>query len=217
MTNGNKKELETTIAKFQTMLKNLNNKYPDVIENLAQCAENPEAEIPEHIQPSIKELDKLVRDACVEIRRENLDEEEFIALFPENIQAEIQKLAEPRLRVFHAFTPLRNLYRESPSRAEYLVDQIWQYYVIRFDPDRRIERPSGITDDDMSKLEGVLDSFAEFCIARTLHYNGMLKKIKELSNMPDGLCEYIARKVDKDYQELRMNYLIEQLYNREEA
>lgn len=32
-----------------------------------------------------------------------------------------------------------------------------------------------------------------------------------MANLPDDLCAHIARQIDRDYQELRMNYMISRL------
>ncbi len=161
--------------------------------------------------PTARAFAELLTEACDEIKDGTIEESDFYELFPQKFHAAIQKLAEPYLRTFHAFVPLRAVYEDSPARAENLIDQIWQQYVIRFNPFRKIERPSTMTDDDMSKLENMLDAFAEYCGIRMLHYDAIIQRIKEEANLPDGLCSYIARKIDRDYQDLRLNFIVSQL------
>lgn len=173
--------------------------------------DDPDAKISEEMEPTAEAFSKFLSEACAEIKRETIKEAEFFKLFPERFHAALPKLTDSHLQVFRAFVPLRNVYGESPSKAETLIDQIWQQYVIRFNPRRKIERPNGMTDDDMSNLESALNSFAEYCGIRMLHYDAIIQRIKLEINLPDGLCAYIARKIDKDYQELRLNYIVSRL------
>ena len=176
-----------------------------------QIMEDVDSDIPEEVEPVLASLSKFLAEAATEVRRGAIEETEIIKLFPQNLHPLIQKLLDSRLKVFHAFAPLCALYAESHFKAENLIDQIWQQYVIRFNPDRRIERPANMTDEDMSDLEGALDAFADFCIVRMFHYDAIVQRIKQTANLPDDLCAYVARKIDRDYQELRMNYIISRL------
>ena len=211
MATNNKKEVETAIGKIAAALEDLTQRYPDWERFLDRYAETPDEGFSEGMEPAGKAFRKFFSEACAEIKHGNVTEAEFLKLFPQRSHSAVQELTEPYLRVFHAFAPLRTVYEESPSKAENLIDQIWQQYVIRFNPRRKIERPSGMTDDDMSNLESVLNAFAEYCVVRMLHHDAIIYRIKSETSLPDGLCAYIARKIDKDHLDLRLNYIVSQL------
>lgn len=206
-----KKEAETIIGKLKAALEEFTRNHPDWIQFLDRYADESDSDLLEEIGPTGEALAKFLSDACAEIRSGAVTEAEVVKLFPEKYHAAIQELSEPYLRVFHALAPLQAVYQESPAKAENLIDQIWQQYVIRFNPRRKIERPTGMSDDDMANLEGVLNSYAEYCVVRTLHYDAIIYRIQSEANLSDGLSAYIARKIDKDYQNLRFNYIVSQL------
>lgn len=208
---ANRKEVEAANSKAAAALKEFTQHHPNWSQLLDQYANHPDLDISGEMESALKDLSKFLSDTCAEIRSGAITEADLLNLFPQKFHSVIQELAEPYLRIFHALAPLRTVYEESPSKAENLIDQIWQQYVIRFNPRRKIERPNGVTDDDMSTLEGVLNSYAEYCVVRMLHYDAIIYRIKSEANLPDGLCAYIARKIDKDYQNLRLNYIVSQL------
>lgn len=211
MAAASKKEVETAMGKIKTAMEGLTQNYPEWIQLLDKYVEEPDSEFPEELEATRRALAKFLSDACAEIKRGAIGETEFLKLFDEKYHSAIQKLSEPYLRVFRAFAPLQAVYDESPAKAENLIDQIWQQYVIRFNPRRKIERPGDMTDDDMANLEGVLNSYAEYCVVRTLHYDAIIYRIQSEANLSDGLSAYIARKIDTDYQNLRLNYIVSQL------
>ena len=213
MAAGGKRETVAANEKIRAAMKEFTQQYPDWVQQLNQIAECSGNGIPEEMEPIHTSLTQLLSVACTEIKRGAIEETEFFKFFPQELHPFVQKLIEPRLRVFHAFAPLCALYGENPAKAENIIDQIWQQFVIRFNPYRKIERPNSMTDADMSNLENALDAFAKYCGVRMFHYDAIIQRIKQVAALPDGLCAYIARKVDKDYQEIRMNYIVSRLEN----
>ena len=211
MAAGSKREAVAANEKIRAAMEDFTQQYPDWVQQLNQIAEYSDDGIPEEMKPILTSLTKLLSVACTEIKHRAIEETEFFKFFPQKLHPFVQKLIEPRLRVFHAFAPLCALYGENHAKAENIIDQIWQQYVIRFNPYRKIERPNNMTDADMSNLENALNAFAEYCGVRMLHYDAIIRRIKQEAALPNGLCAYIARKVDKDYQEIRMNYIISRL------
>lgn len=215
-----KRETETANARLAAAMEDFVQQHPDWEQQLNQIMEDMDSGISKEVEPIIVSLNEFLAEAATEVRCGAIDETEILKRFPQNLYSLVQNLLNSHLSVFHAFAPLCVLYAESRSKAENLIDQIWQQYVIRFNPDRKIECPNNMTDEDMSDLEGALDSFADFCIVRMFHYDAIVQRIKQAANLPNDLCAYIARKIDRDYQELRMNYIIyhiEQLESQEET
>lgn len=211
MAAGSKREAVAANEKIRAAMADFTQQYPEWVQQLNQIAEYSDDGIPEEMKPILTSLAKLLSVACTEIKHGAIEETEFFKFFPQKLHPFVQELIERRLRVFHAFAPLCALYGENHAKAENIIDQIWQQYVIRFNPYRKIERPNNMTDADMSNLENALNAFAEYCGIRMLHYDAIIRRIKQEAALPDGLCAYIARKVDKDYQEIRMNYIVSRL------
>lgn len=211
MATSNRKETVSTVEKTQAALDALGQKYPGWVDMLSRFAENPKEQLSKDQIPIGKAFSQFLYDACIEIKQGNMEEADFLSLFPKEFNSAIVQLTMPFLQSFRAFKPIHSLYRESPSKVENLIDQIWQQFVLRFNPYRKFERPSGMTNEDMANLERALDSLADFCSVRMLHYDGIVQRVKRETGAPDELCAYVARKIDKDYFELRMNYIVSTL------
>lgn len=206
-----KREKETANERLASAMEAFTQQHPDWEQQLDQIMENADLDIPKEAEPTLASLSRFLAEAAAEVRCRAIEETEILKLFPQNLYPLVQDLLNSRLKIFHAFVPLCALYEENRSKAENLIDQIWQQYVVRFNPNRKIERPNNMTDEDMSDLECALDAFADFCIVRMFHYDAIVQRIKQTAGLPDDLCAYIARKIERDYQDLRMNYIISRL------
>lgn len=211
MVANSKREADVTNGKISSAREAFIQKYPDWIQQLSQIAESTDPDIPKEKEPILTALDKFLFVACTEIKSDAFKETELLDLFPQELHSFVQKLIDVHLKIFRDFAPLHAMYRENRPKAENIIDQIWQQYVIRFNPLRKIECSSGMTDKDLENLEGALDGFAEYCGVRMLHYDAIVRRIKQETNLPNDLCAYIARKIEKDYQEIRMNYIVSRL------
>lgn len=191
-------------------------KFPDWEHRLDQAMADNNADTPEEMKPFIEAWAAFLLEACHAIKNWDIEESAFFKLFPQRFHSSIQELIASELRVFHAFSPLYTVYSESRFKAENIIDQIWQQYVLRFNPYRKIERPGSMSDEDMANLEKALDALADYCCMRMLHYDAIVQRIKQEINLPEGLCDYIARKIDKDYHEICLNHIITRLKHLED-
>lgn len=214
---NSKQEAEAAGGRVAAAMETFIQKFPDWEQRLEQAMADTHADTPEEMKPFIEAWAAFLAEACQAIKNREMGEDELFKLFPQRFHPFIQELIASELRVFHAFSPLCVVYSESRFKAENIIDQIWQQYVLRFNPYRKIERPGSMSDEDMANLEKALDAFADYCCIRMFHYDAIVRRIKQEINLPEGLCDYLARKIDKDYHEICLNYIISRLKHLEDA
>lgn len=161
------------------------------------------------------DFDDIISDLCDSIRTSECTLEDAISLFDPDVQSSVQVQILSRLRPFFAFAAIRKFESNSKAQIENLIETIWQQRIIRRNPnfDINAERDFNleINNSDLNEFSLSLNAIVDHCISRLLNYDGMLHTLKVNTQISDDLCAYIARKIDKDYEELQRNYLIKRL------
>lgn len=101
--------------------------------------------------------------------------------------------------------------KESLTQIKYMLDIIWEQYVIRFNPELKIEPFGNLKEEEISEIETTLEALAFFCVVRTFSYEGIVSALKYQLELSDELTEHIAKRIDRDYRELQINFLIKKM------
>ena len=142
------------------------------------------------------------------IKNEGLKEEDVLDLFSDELKSHTKQLLGNRLKSFYAFAPIRNLNKEKKFQAEQLLDSIWEQYVLRFNPLSRMDNSLGFSDKQVEEIMMSIDGIAMSCISKLYNYEGIINEIQERTGLNDEWASFLARKVEKDYTELRFNYIV---------
>ncbi len=127
------------------------------------------------------------------------------------LREQVQRMVDNRLKSFTAFTPLRIIETENILQIERFIDNIWVQYVLRFNPKIKTENDFNLNAEQVNELMSVIDGLAMHSVSRLLTYDGIEELISERTGMGEEFCSYLARKIDKDFNELRLNYIISKL------
>lgn len=138
-------------------------------------------------------------------------EKDVLDLFSDELKTHVSRFLTSRLKLFKDFAILRTLEKEKKAKAEVLVDTIWKQFVIRYNPNFEIVDMDGVSEDEISGLMDALDFLSEYCVSRTLTYDAIVDEVKDQTDLSQEMCDYIARKIDRDYSELRLNYIVKRL------
>lgn len=140
-----------------------------------------------------------------------------LVFFPENMRALAEKMLNNRLNRYRAFKPIRNIQEEHKSSFEPFIDSIWAQYVIRFNPafsvSEEFRNKFNLSEEDAEAFMRSLDNLAMYCVSNLLNYDAILDTVAERTGLDKDsvYVNYIARKIDKDYTDLRLNYIVSQL------
>ena len=196
----------------QNVLDELTKKYPDwqssIYTYLAEDAEIEDDALMEEFWLTVSSL-------CDSIRSNQCGLEEVIRLINDELQDEIRDLFENRLRPYFACAFIRKFEKENRNQLEALIDEIWQQNTIRRNPGYIVDPLKSvrldIPEQEVNEFIITLNAIVDHCISRLLNYDGMVSVIQIQTGMSEELSEYIARKIDRAYDELRINYLIKRL------
>jgi hypothetical protein len=156
-----------------------------------------------------------ISSLCDSIRSNECSIDDVVKNLNTELQIEIQDLLKNRLRPYFACAFIRKFETDKKSQLEFLIDEIWQQNVIRRNPgyivDPRMNAKLDISDSDIREFILTLNAIVDHCISRLLNYDGTVSVIKLQTGISEDLSEYIARKIDKDNDALRINYLIKRM------
>lgn len=188
-------EMDQTLPEWRESVKNYYKKTSDEISD-------------EHMEGYADLLNRI----CDEITSGTLDESDAIEVFhDEELKGYVQKTIFEKLRPFRAFAPIRKHEKENLSAIKYMFDVMWEQYVVRFNPKINIDPVDSITEDEIGEIMRTMDALADFCVSRTYSYEGILDEISTRFRISDELSEYLAKRIDRDYQKIQMNYLIRRI------
>lgn len=154
---------------------------------------------------------RLITDICAAIREDKLNKVDALELFDPKVRAGAEQLIYAALRPYYAFKKIQGLEKEHLPQIKYMLDTMWEQYVIRFNPELKIEPVGDLTEAEIREIECTLEALAFSCVRKTFSYEGILGMLKYQISVCDELLEHIAKRIDRDYRELQFNFLISKL------
>lgn len=129
----------------------------------------------------------------------------------------VSQYLNARLKTLESYKPLRDLEKDDIYKAKFCVDLMWSSFILRFNPYLSFDKNVPLSKADFKKVAKRLDQFTDLCISRGFCLLAIVEKLKEESCMSDSLCNYIAEKIDTDFEKLKLNYIIYKISNCEES
>ena len=203
------------MTKFQSIINKLKKKHPNWEQNIKfPINENSIKDDKELTNDFLDTLEQI----CKVIKENKLDFEiigEVASLFDEKVRNDVEKLIRARLRPYFGCALVRHNEQNGKAALENLINEIWAQQIIRRTPGLKIDMSKyqelQVEDGELDEFTKTLSAITYHCVSRLLSYDGMVRTIQRELEIPQELCESIARKIDKDNAELRMNYTIMQL------
>ncbi len=125
----------------------------------------------------------------------------------------LKKYLDDSLWTFYAFAPLRALGAVNFQEACDIMEQVFNRAVLRFHPNITQEYEKYHFDNGKAFTEflNAQDGLCSYMIGKTMHYEAMLSFVYMQTRLPKELCKKLVDMVDGNFNELRMNYIIERL------
>lgn len=184
-------------------------KWDDVITNYFDSDDN---EASAYDQAIMDEFSDILKDTIDVAKEHELDIQELGEVFKNfTCWPFLEKYIKIKLGTFYEYSPLRKIANEDIYKAKYCVDLMWSSYILRFNPHMVFDDQIPMNEEDFKGVASQLDRFTDRCISRQLHRSSVIIELKEDSNLPQTLCEYIADKIEMDYNQIKLNYIIYRL------
>lgn len=175
---------------------------------LGQPEKNEYAEFASQFWPCINSV-------CNQIRIGKCTMEDVLEELKPETQKLVEKILKKRLRPFFACEFIRVSEDEMHIQIQSLIDEIWKQNVIRYNPNFSVKTAEyaklAITEETATEFSLTLAALVDHCVSKLLSYEGTVAVIEYQTGISEDLAEYIARRIERDSDELRVNYLIKSL------
>ena len=146
---------------------------------------------------------------CIIIKEHDAEEETIQEVFAKRKIAPLaRKLINRKLIHYSSFAYLRKEERENPYNARLVFDLLWTQYILRMKKQNSFDPPFPVGEETYKVLAAELNAFADFCVSRQLHIDSIYEQLKDISGVSHDICMYISQTIDRDFEKLKLNYLI---------
>lgn len=198
------------LQKFQELIKDLTKRIPSWDHDVNVILNDEEQEGIAH--ESLSEFTDVLK-TIVKLANENdIPPNDVISLFESCESYEhVKVFVNKKMLTYSNFKVLRELEKKDLYKAKYCVDLLWSSSVLRFNPYMEFDKNIPIGEKDYLGLAYHMDLFIEMCVARHLCHNAILIELSNETGVSAEMCEYIADKIDGDFEKLKLNFIIDRL------
>lgn len=192
------------------LLKGISNKYPEwdklIVETLKNEGQNDNG------VKALEELTSVLKQIIEMLKNEEVSTEEIKHLF-ENYDCKeyAMKYINAFLRIYRGFDSLRKLESNDIYKAKKCIDQIWEFYILRYNPYFDNQENVLLSDTEYRSVAREIELITNLCIEHNFHVFAISKQFEEKSGLSSELCEYISKKFEDDFEKLKLNYIIYKL------
>ena len=204
------------LSKFEKGIQELLNMNPDWDKEVTAFLENKNNTDNTDDNDTQRELlDKfteVLEDIIEEANNSGIAIDEVVSLFEKK---ECYKFAKTyikrKMQTFESFKVLRDLEKNDKIKAKFCIDLIWNSYILRYDPFLDFDSSSIISEKEYFSIGSCLDSFTDVCVVRLLCGSAISKELEEDSGLSTEICQYVAEKIDNDFEKIKLNYIVKRL------
>lgn len=195
------------------LFKGLENKHPDWDEIIVKILENEEKA--ENSVSILEELTSILNQVIEMIKKEDVSKEEVDVLFQEyKCKDYAIRYVNAVLQTYYNFDALRKLEQDDIYKAKKCIDQIWESYILRYNPYFINQDNLLLSDTEYRNVAKEIDRITDFCIERNFHVFAISKQFEDKSGLSSELCDYVSKRMDEDFEKLKLSYVIYNLDNK---
>ena len=157
---------------------------------------------------------KMMDSLCNAIRDGDGEKEEALDLFGQGIKKEIDNLLSNELRPYYGFKKKKKNEIDNADQLMNLIDLLWPQYIVKRNPAFKLDKSRysfHVSEEEIEEFVITLAAIVDHCISTLLNYEGMIYIIRRQTGLSEEMSSYIARKIERNYEELRINFIIKRL------
>ena len=199
-------------------LDELTKKFPNWDTDVLKYLENDKKDGKE----AFDRLTEILLQVVSQIRDKNITKEELEKIFSDykqfNCFDHIISFVWNRVSVYTDYSLLRESCQSDKYLAQKIFDIIWDENIYRFNPYLNWNEKLKLNYDDslFDNLVERLNRYVTRCVRFSLTFDAMVEGLKKDSDLPDEMCRYIAKKIDENMKELKLNFILERLIRMED-
>ena len=158
---------------------------------------------------ALEEFTDILKQIIEMLKNESVSMDEIQNLF-ENYACKEHaiKYIDAHLRTYHSFDAIRKLEKDDIYKAKRCIDQIWESYILRYNPYFDNQENRLLSDTEYRSVAREIDRLTDLCIERNFHILAISKQFEEKSGLSGELCNYISQKIDENFEKLKLSYII---------
>ena len=200
------------LSTLQNRIKEVTQKFPNWDKEVAQFFEDNNSRDGTPNEEILDNYTELLTQVLEYAKSEEGSFESAISIFDDYAcQEYASRYIKLKLRTFENYKPLRKLAEKDIYKAKYCVDLLWSSYVLRFNPHLVFDEAVPLREEEFKSVAMQLDRFTDYCIDRSFCASAIAVEIREDADFPEALCDYIAAKIDADFEKLKLNYIMHKL------
>lgn len=120
--------------------------------------------------------------------------------------------ARHSLEFYRAFSFLRELERKDQTELKGLLSCLYQKYIVRYEPGYLRYISDGKYDEDIVEdVANRIEYLSNYYVGRSYTMQGMLRDLQDETGLSKENCEYWADLIDRNYHDLKMNCILDEL------
>lgn len=192
-------------------LNELTSRYNDVWKQILDSYIKDD-EVPEEARRYIEDFILACREDMISDRQDNwkkLEERINNDLLYDNLRKHVRD----SLSAYYSAAPLRALDTQDAEKASKVVQEIFDHAILRFDIKilDKYEKYGFPSKDSLTEFLNVLDSFCSYMAERNFCCSTIEEYAKHTMRFSSKLCKQIAKIIDTNFQQLKINYIIDNL------
>ena len=199
----------TSIEKLNVLISQMGENWKEYMDNFLKDEEDA---IEEEWEDGIREFLNICKE---EIMDNNISVQKQVEEVINNdlLYKKIQEYINKQLRTYYATCALRTMAATDIEKTKTLVKEIFNMTVLRFNPKiiQEYEKFGYTSEDNFIEFLNVLDAMTMYMVRRNLHVEAIKNSIYMNTRLPHSICEQMAKIIDKNFESLKMNYIIDTL------
>lgn len=129
----------------------------------------------------------------------------------------MRNFVKESLDVYYLVAPIRSLAVKDEEKAAKLIEEIFDQVILRFNPEiiDKYEDFGFADQDEFLKFLNMFDSFCAFMAEKNYYYTTIEKISYNSFRFPKTVCKQISKIIDSNFQQIKINYIIDKLKERE--
>ena len=206
------------MKKLKKIIDEFGSKYPHWDQVVAEFLDSDDDEPKPQDQEIMDEFSEILEKIVDVAKAEDLTAKDMAVTFADLACEDfILKYISIKMESYFNYAPLRQLAEEDVFKAQFCIDLIWSSYIVRFNSHMIFDEKIPMNEEDYKTVSVQLDRFVDRCISRQLHRSAVIIDLKDESHLSQEICEYIADKFEKEYNQIRLNYIIYRLSSCEKS
>lgn len=195
----------------RNLVEEITKQFPDWDRQITQALDD-DTEMDESNQNLLDAFTNMLKQLVEKVKEHEILETTIYEFFkPYQCCDYATKYIKRALDKYRRLEPLRNLEREDIYKAKNCIDQIFTSYILRYNPYFDIENNILLTAQEYRDVAKEIDRNTDICVGYNLHVFAISKHFNQETGLSKELCDYIASKIDADFDKLKLNFIIYKL------